>query len=750
MPGPDEPLIPPPTPYGQDPRVQAAVRAMLQHMIEPALEAGRALQRKPQRPGLWSEEDEFLAQLNRQRQVEGGAELGMNLMGLGGARALGGASPGLGIFAGKTAKTANLEMLAKAEAMEKAGRTRTDIRNATGWERTRDGKDWHYEVSDDLSKLKDDPGLSGRMKGHFEHPDLYKAYPEAANIKTERHDYMGKGVLGGYDPGDKSIHYLDPQGMGALMSANPEATPRKTLLHELQHWIQGREGWPIGTNPNPAEPGLPSWGVYQKALKSVRSEAKEKGITLTAKDRASLKAAAGREAYKRSAGENQAFATMERADLSPFERGRRDPALDQVVPYDQQIVDYGSVSPGKVVPSDLQLLKADEPALINKKGLPIQGTAYSKASRGALEEIAARPKGEGPLDLSLMDAPLTAPQRPLPRFDPPRGVSERLTDAMADPAIAKGILESMEAGRALGADRWYLTQPVRQAFIDRLGPEQGAWEFKNFADMLAATSPRSDVPTNIRNASFYFSKMGGRLPAQNPYPYGHVAQNLHRQNFQNLTRKSGDMPGWDVFQNPKPASFSENLQGNLMPVTVDTHAYRNIAMRSKDPRFLETSISELYRPGKNPAEDTLARDYGRYDRKSGKVIYRPQELYEKGKLDIEEAQGIPKFWAAQPRENEYGAAERFYAELARRQGMDPASGQAAAWSGAGDLTGLGTRPDRTFPELMNERITYTAKMRGQTPERVLDDLILKKIPLLGMGGLVAGGALMGAEPELPQ
>jgi hypothetical protein len=244
------------------------------------------------------------------------------------------------------------------------------------------------------------------------------------------------------------------------------------------------------------------------------------------------------------------------------------------------------------------------------------------------------------------------------------------------------------------------------------------------------------VPTNLRNASYYAQFLDSDLPPKNPYPYGHVAQNLHRGNVENLR----DTGTWDVLKNPKPASFSANLQGNLVPGTMDTHAFRNIAMRTGDPRFLETSLSEQMKPGVTPSPDSMIARYGdvRESPKGPKVVYRPQQLLKEGRLTMDEAQNIPYFWANQPNPNEYGAAEDLYRGIGAARGLPTADTQAAAWAGAGELTGLGTVPDKTFSELLNERIMYTAKMRGHSPRQVLSDLIRGRKPLLGLAG--AGAA----------
>jgi hypothetical protein len=388
-------------------------------------------------------------------------------------------------------------------------------------------------------------------------------------------------------------------------------------------------------------------------------------------------------------------------------------------------------------PGSIAEIKLGKP-IIDASGAPIKGAAFTKQSRAVLDEIAAGEKGAGPMDLSGT-LRSDVPQVPMERYVPKHGVTDRLTDAIANKKVQQGVRESVETGLKFGADKWYHNEPVRREFIKELGEVRGPIEYARFMDMVAATSPRSDVPTNIRNASFYYQMSGKKgLPEELPYPYGHVAQNLHRQNYATVTSPEG----WDIFKNTKPASFSANLQGNLVPGTMDTHAFRNIGMRTKDPRFLETSVSAKYKQGTDPTKDTIVNKYG--ERTGDTVVFRPQELHEGGKLKIKDALEIPYFWSAKPRANEYGAAEKFYSEVGRDFKLPTADAQGAAWAGGGQLTGLGTVPTHTFPQLLNERILYTAKMRGEDPSKTLSDFIRKKAPLLvvPVAGAV-GAAKMG-------
>jgi hypothetical protein len=390
------------------------------------------------------------------------------------------------------------------------------------------------------------------------------------------------------------------------------------------------------------------------------------------------------------------------------------------------------------------------------EGLPIAGGGYTKRAREVLDEIAAGQKGAGPMDMSMSAMTPDVPQVAMDRLVPPRGVSPRLQDALQNQDMVKGVRESIERGIGLGADKWYHNEPVRQAFLKELGKEEGPKAYTQFMDHVAATSPRSDVPTNIRNASFQYqhARKGQDLPDKLPYPYGHVAQNLHRQNFDMLTAPQPgnlssastphDFGRWDIYQNPKPASFSQNLQGNLEPGTMDTHAFRNIGMRTGDPRFMETSVSAKYKAGSDPGKDTIVAKYGEWT-KPDTVAFRPQRLHKEGRLPLEEAQKIPYFWAAKPNPNEYGAAEQLYKRLGQERGLPTADAQAAAWAGGGDVTGLGTSAVHTFPEMMNERILFTAKMRGEDPKKTLSDFIRGNRPLLSIGGAAGGMGAIAAQ-----
>lgn len=304
-------------------------------------------------------------------------------------------------------------------------------------------------------------------------------------------------------------------------------------------------------------------------------------------------------------------------------------------------------------------------------------------------------------------------QTPIERYAPPRGVSERVQDLVKNKKVEEKMQDYIQKGRDINAETFYYNEPLRQAFVDELGKKKGNEGFARYMDYVAGSSPRSDVETNARNASYYYwlEKTGQPVPAQggkNLEPYGHLAQNLHRQNAEAI--RSGEY--FDTRANPKPLSFSANLQGNFQPVTVDAHALKLPAMLSRDPRFLAGSTN-------------LEKG----------VTINPTKMYEKGDITMREALQRPVYWAARPNPNEYAAMEQYYQRLAKDAGMTPAQTQAAAWAGGGKLTGLESVAGDPFMRSVENRAIKTAAERGISPQEALSQMMRGKAPLLSAGGL---------------
>jgi len=362
------------------------------------------------------------------------------------------------------------------------------------------------------------------------------------------------------------------------------------------------------------------------------------------------------------------------------------------------------------------------------------GAAAKGGDRGVAKEVA---------DLFDMSAKPNVPQFDLPRYEPARGVPQRTQDITSDPAVREGMLNAIERGKSMGGDQWYNLEPLRLKFADQLGEDVGTQRFNRFMDYMAGASPRSSVPENIRNASYYYGLDVNGLPLQeptvipgggrggadkkvkNPEPYGHIAQDLHRMNFEKI--RSGQ--GLDQKVNPKPLGFAENLKGNLQPVAVDTHAFRLPAILGADPRFLER----------------------RYQSVPNAPIRNIQQEVASGELPMSEAVKTPAFFGSQPEQNEYRAMEQFYQGLGQEAGLRPGQTQAAAWVGGGNTTGLRSDDTKTAMDFVKDRIALTAEKLGMDPRDVLARMISGQQPLLSLGAAAGAGAgaaeLLQAPPD---
>jgi len=374
-------------------------------------------------------------------------------------------------------------------------------------------------------------------------------------------------------------------------------------------------------------------------------------------------------------------------------------------------------APGSsLVGQGIRLIPPTARALGAAAGFTLGLPGVSDKAEGASLKL---PKKVGELfDYSrIRDVP-DVKQFDLPRYDPPRGVSERVEDLVKNKRVQNQMLDYIQKGKDINAETFYYNEPLRQAFIDELGKKEGPKGFQRYMDYVAATSPRSDVETNARNASYYYmlEKQGLPVPPQggvNPQPYGHMAQNLHRENAEKI--RSGEY--FNVVNNPKPLSFSQNLQGNFAPVTVDAHAFKLPAMLARDPNFIAGSIKL----------------------EKGQPTINPSKMLESGEITMKDALQRPVYWASKPNPNEYGAMEQYYKRLAAEAGMTPAQVQAAAWAGGGKLTGLESVAGDPFMRSVENRAIKTAAERGISPAEALSQMMRGKAPLLGFGGAAVLG-----------
>lgn len=180
----------------------------------------------------------------------------------------------LGSFAGvrsnafNNPKSLQKTKIYEAQNLEMDGAHPETIWNKTGFFRGADGR-WRYEINDSKSALKESafdehinlndarsggettrtlsikenrPDFFGKKKTVtldqvYDHPELYKAYPDLARLKVERlpDQFVKDGVKGMM--GEDTL-YLAPD-------LHPEFI-RNVLVHEVQHAIQRIEGFARG------------------------------------------------------------------------------------------------------------------------------------------------------------------------------------------------------------------------------------------------------------------------------------------------------------------------------------------------------------------------------------------------------------------------------------------------------------------------------------------------------------------------
>lgn len=135
------------------------------------------------------------------------------------------------------------------------------IKLATGWERGADDK-WRYEVPDvevnqnAMFTFKDDGSAVTILSSLVNSNELFAAYPQLEDMPVVFRE-MEPGLLGGYNEFFRRIELSDV----FLRRENPELNTKQeisgkdTIIHEIQHVIQGIEGFARGGNANTDIPG---------------------------------------------------------------------------------------------------------------------------------------------------------------------------------------------------------------------------------------------------------------------------------------------------------------------------------------------------------------------------------------------------------------------------------------------------------------------------------------------------------------
>lgn len=173
-----------------------------------------------------------------------------------------------------------------ANAMVERGFDKQQIFDATGLFKGKDGF-WRHEIDDSgatfnkdvfdkmqttnaFRKLVEGPEASVPLKDIFDHPELYKQYPEFQNIKVGilPEDSVKKNVYGDFG-GD----------VVRLRPGLTEAEYKDIMIHELQHAVQAKEGFARGGNVGEFMPTELKELAKQVSEKAINFKKKVEGIT---------------------------------------------------------------------------------------------------------------------------------------------------------------------------------------------------------------------------------------------------------------------------------------------------------------------------------------------------------------------------------------------------------------------------------------------------------------------------------------
>jgi hypothetical protein len=254
----------------------------------------------------------------------------------GGGLTLGKAPEGaVGMFAGPRAKTWDANANSTARAYSSIGDPTTGFQR-TGHFQGVDNK-WRFEIPDRNATIKPPPadlqaGQTLRAADYLDHPELFKAYPELAEMPVMHQPGMtGASYTPAHDIGNGPVPAMLRMDMTKDVTGPGMMQPRSMMLHELQHGVQNIEGFAPGPGGGPLAPEITAAGP-NRALQRKYNDTLAEG---TGPDRQNAKAAYEWSKYRdyaRSAGEVEARQVQERADWAPERLREMHPVQQQMTP----------------------------------------------------------------------------------------------------------------------------------------------------------------------------------------------------------------------------------------------------------------------------------------------------------------------------------------------------------------------------------------------------------------------------------
>ena len=295
-------------------------------------------------------------------------------------------------------------------------------------------------------------------------------------------------------------------------------------------------------------------------------------------------------------------------------------------------------------------------------------------------------------------------------------------------AIAEALAQKIIPFKGRNIQYFYNTSPIIKKAVELgISREDAILQLNKFAKNYASTSPRTTTDQNLRNASLVSSKEnigadlkdilgpGGEGVNEKGYPMMINPGGIHKKLIDDSRAE-----GISFDTNPKPATFAENVSGNLEGVTVDTHAIRAVIYVMND-----------IEPGSVPLEWIGG--------KTPKKTKEYQDMYKKDPSSLDPSTMIKDTLGSQTldkvsKQTEYAVFSDVYKKVAEIAGVRPAEAQSLSWFANGDKTGLASEP-KTIVELIDDRIDVTSQLTNQSKEEVFKKFMQGSIPLASVSGL---------------
>ncbi len=251
----------------------------------------------------------------------------------------------MSVFGGLRAKWAPREMRDIAAKALEAGRPEAEVWKSTGWMRGKDGK-WRFEIDDsrarwigprDAENMGEIAAAVGKrtsslgratLGNYMRHDELFLQYPELKSVEVSVVPRKGSplnGANAGFSAERNTIYIADDMAPGRAL---------QSVIHEIQHWVQKKEGFARGGNPTRDMWRQPA--LRDELIKEARAEIGDMLPSLQGapepvkKDVAELAAEiAQARVYDRLLGEREARAAAERLWWAGPERAGSMPAYPQ-------------------------------------------------------------------------------------------------------------------------------------------------------------------------------------------------------------------------------------------------------------------------------------------------------------------------------------------------------------------------------------------------------------------------------------